>query len=306
MTRLIEQFAAWLQVEKGYSGHTVEGYSRDVFEFHRFCGEPVDATQIHSETVKDFIGSLYTVNSSTTIARKISALRTFFRYLLKEGILSSDPLQGVVNPKMARYIPSFLTVDQMFALLEEPGDNDTFRHRDVAILELLYSTGMRVSELASSNRSDYDLDSGMVRVMGKGNKERIVPFGRVAAEALTSYFPQRDALTIARIGRGHQPEKDAMFLNSRGTRLTTRSVERSVRMYGERAGITVAVTPHAIRHSFATHMLEMGADLRTVQELLGHVSLSTTQKYTHVNIDHLAEVYDKAHPAARKGGKVNS
>lgn len=300
MIGYIEEFTTWLLVEKGYSNHTVDGYSRDVLEFFRHCKEPADIEQVTGDMVKDFIGSLYTVNASTTIARKISALRTFFRYLINQGILKVDPLQGVANPKTAGYIPSFLTVDQVFALLDAPDKSDTYRHRDVAMMELLYSTGMRVSELTASNKEDYDLSKALVRVRGKGNKERYVPFGRVAREALNRYFPQRDALIVARIGRGHQPEEGAMFLNSRGTRLTSRSVERSIRMYGERAGISMTVTPHALRHSFATHLLEMGADLRSVQELLGHVSLSTTQKYTHVNIEHLTRVYDKAHPSAGK------
>jgi integrase/recombinase XerC len=213
--------------------------------------------------------------------------------------MSHDPLAGVAVPKLAKYIPVFLTVDEVFSLLEEPGKQDTFRLRDCAVMELIYSTGMRVSEVVSGNMDDIDFATGMVRVKGKGSKERIVPFGNPAAEALHKWFHQRDQLTVDRIRRGHEAEREAVFLNSRGARLTARSVERLVSAYGERAGIGVRVTPHALRHSFATHLLEMGLDLRTVQELLGHVSLSTTQKYTHLNMEHLTKVYDKAHPQAR-------
>jgi integrase/recombinase XerC len=185
-------------------------------------------------------------------------------------------------------------------LLETPGDDDRFATRDRAILELLYSTGMRVAELAGLDVSQLDFSGESVKVLGKGNKERIIPVGRAALEALQAYLPQRSSLMEARVARGHPLDGDALFLNSRGTRLTVRSIERLVSDYSVRAGIVTRVTPHALRHSFATHLLEMGADLRSVQELLGHASLSTTQKYTHLNMDYLSEVYDRAHPMARK------
>lgn len=295
-------FVDWLQVERGYSPHTVDGYSRDVTEFFRSIAEnlaPIDISRVH---VQSYLSSLYRANSSSSVARKMSALRTFFRYLAREGHLSHDPLSGVAGPKLARHIPVFLTVDEVFSLLEEPGEHDSFMLRDQAVMELIYSTGMRVSEVVSRNMDNMDFATGMVRVKGKGSRERIVPFGSVAAEALQRWFPYRDKLTVDRIRRGHEPEREAVFLNSRGTRLTARSVERLVAGYGERAGIGVRVTPHALRHSFATHLLEMGVDLRTVQELLGHVSLSTTQKYTHLNMDHLTKVYDKTHPQAGQRG----
>jgi integrase/recombinase XerC len=172
-------------------------------------------------------------------------------------------------------------------------------HRDRAILELLYSTGMRVSELVSRNLDDLDFTEEVLRVRGKGNKERVVPVGRPAIEGVRGWLPQRLQLAQERAARGRAVEQEAMFLNARGSRLTARSVERLVKAYGERAGIPQIVTPHALRHSFATHLLEMGADLRSVQELLGHASLSTTQRYTHLTLDHLANVYDKAHPLSR-------
>ncbi len=298
MPRLLEKFQSWLLVERGYSPLTVQSYCSDVSELYTFSEQKSGLDPLQTETLRAFIGSLHGKNSAASVARKLSALRTFFRYLLIENRIKKNPLQGIANPKLVRYIPSFLTVDEVFCLLDAPDGRDSFAHRDQAVMELLYATGMRVSELVFCNLGDLDFDTGMVKVTGKGRKERIVPFGTAAAEALHRYFPQRESLIVNRIERGHQPEKEALFLNSRGTRLTTRSVERLISMYGQRAGIQVTVTPHALRHSFATHLLEMGADLRTVQELLGHVSLSTTQKYTHVNMEHLTRVYDQAHPQA--------
>ena len=299
MIHYIDQFVSWLRIEKGYSPHTIDGYRRDVDEFFRFCAAPAHIEAMDSAAVQKFTASLYTVNSGATIARKLSALRTFFRYLVREKVLHADPLVGIANPKMDKHIPHFLTVDEVFALLEAPEPKDTFHLRDRAIMEMLYATGMRVSELVATDVADYERSAEVVRVKGKGRKERVVPYGRTAAEALEYYQAERQALIVARVSRGHKAEREAMFLNSRGTRLSVRSIERVIHMYGERAGIEVAVTPHGLRHSFATHLLEMGADLRMVQELLGHVSLSTTQKYTHVTIDHLSLVYDKAHPKAQ-------
>lgn len=296
----VEKFAAWLTVEKGFSNHTVSAYTSDIREFLSFDGQEAEVTAIDAERVRRFVSSLYLRCSSASVARKLSALRTFFHYLRREDVVTHDPLAGVVNPRLARQIPVFLTVDEVFCLLDEPDRRDRFAARDRAIMELIYSTGMRVSELVSRNMEDLDLETGMVRVRGKGGKERIVPFGSAAAAALEEWFPQRDTLIMDRVARGHEPEQEALFLNGRGTRLTSRSVERMIRAYGERAGLGVRVTPHALRHSFATHLLEMGADLRTVQELLGHVSLSTTQKYTHINMEHLNRVYDQAHPHARR------
>ncbi len=301
MTHFIDQFKTWILVEKGYSPHTAESYNRDLVEFFSFAGQSATLSGIDAAMVKDFVASLYQVNSSATIARKLSTLRTFFRYLIREEVISTDPLLGIVNPKVGKYIPGFLTVDEVFALLEAPDQSDTFYKRDRAVMEMLYSTGMRVSELVATDMDDYDRTSEVVRVRGKGNKERVIPFGKAAGEALAHYLPQRNALLQARAARGKTVERDAVFLNNRGTRLGVRSVERAVRMYGQRASIGQTVTPHGLRHSFATHLIEMGADIRTVQELLGHASLSTTQKYTHVNVDHLAKVYDKAHPKAGMG-----
>jgi tyrosine recombinase XerC len=300
VSQQIEKFSDWLTVEKGYSIHTVNGYLHDVKEFFSFLKESGQSEDISPEKIRLFVASLYSSNGSSTVGRKLSALRTFFRYLCREKIISSDPLVGVANPKIAQHIPVFLTVDEVFALLEEPGEKDRYSARDIAIMELMYSTGMRVSEIVSSEMNHLDFETGMVRVSGKGKKERIVPFGNAAADALNRYYPLRQKLLAACVARGKQPAKEALFLNGRGGRITSRSIERMVKQYGQRSGITATVTPHALRHSFATHLLEMGADLRTVQELLGHVSLSTTQKYTHLNMDHLTKVYDQSHPLCIK------
>lgn len=301
----IDKFSNWLTVEKAYSVHTVDGYLHDVREFFSFLRDKGTDGRVTPEHVRLYVSSLYTVNSSSTVGRKLSALRTYFRFLCREGVLSTDPLIGVANPKAVKHIPVFLTVDEVFSLLEEPGKQDRFARRDTAIMELIYSTGMRVSEIVSRDMNHLDFETGMVRVSGKGKKERIVPFGSAAAEALNRYFPQRLELMAACAARGKLPANEALFLNSRAGRITSRSVERMVNEYGLRAQITATVTPHALRHSFATHLLEMGADLRTVQELLGHVSLSTTQKYTHLNMDHLTKVYDQSHPLSAKRSTSN-
>ncbi|WP_275889039.1 tyrosine recombinase XerC [Desulfobulbus rhabdoformis] len=299
MSRLVQQFVSWLLVEKGYSPHTADGYQRDIVDFYQFAGETLVPADMTSQLVQSYVGSLYGRNAAASVARKLSALRTFFRFLKREGVLSVDPLAGVAGPKQGQHIPAFLTVDEVFALLEAPVVSDRYWRRDRALLEMLYATGMRVSELVGSNLEDLDLVAEMVRVRGKGNKERIVPFGRAAHEAIEQYLPERESLILARANRGKPLEREAVFLNGQGSRLSVRSVERSISNYAQRAGIVVTVTPHALRHSFATHLLEMGADLRTVQELLGHVSLSTTQRYTHLNISHLSRVYDQAHPQAK-------
>ena len=297
---LLPQFSRWLSVEKGYSLKTVESYGRDLAEFALFVEPGNDVRQIEPRVVRSFVYALNGKNKGSSVARKLSALRTFFRHLLREGVIIHDPVAAIATPKQEKHMPVFLTVDEVFTLLEMPGAGDAFAARDRAILEILYSTGVRVAELAALDLERLDAEEGMLRVVGKGNRERLVPVGSPALEALRQYLPQRTLLIRERIGRGDAPENRAVFLNHRGVRLTTRSIERLVKLYALRAGIAARVTPHALRHSFATHLLEMGADLRMVQELLGHVSLSTTQRYTHLNMDHLNEVYDRAHPKARR------
>lgn len=301
MEKSIDLFGEWLAVEKGYSPHTLSGYRRDLLEFSRLLGKDYRLADISPTQVRAFIVSLHGRNTAASVARKLSALRTFFRFAVRRGLIAVDPLAGLSGPKVGRHMPVFLTVDETFALLEAPGIGDTFMHRDRALLELLYSTGIRVSELVSRDLGDLDFPEEVLKVRGKGNKERLVPVGRPALEAVRAWLPQRLQLMQERAGRGKTVDNKPLFLNGQGSRLSTRSVERTVRAYGERAGLPQAVTPHALRHSFATHLLEMGADLRSVQELLGHASLSTTQRYTHLTIDHLAGIYDQAHPLSSDG-----
>lgn len=298
MKESIALFKRWLESEKGYSEHTVYGYSHDLNECFDHLPVNTFPSEISGSHVRKYIASLRGSNNPATVGRKLSALRTFFRFLRREEIINSDPLAGISGPKRDKSIPVFLTVDEVFLLLETPDHRDTLRNRDQAILETLYSTGIRVAELVSTDIDDLDFEAEMLRVRGKGNKERLVPVGRPAAEAIKKWLPDRSQLINARFEQKKEFETEALFINARGGRLTTRSVERFVRKYAERAGIPQIVTPHALRHSFATHLLEMGADLRSVQELLGHASLSTTQRYTHLTLDHLTEVYDKAHPLA--------
>ena len=293
----IAQFCRWLENEKGYSPHTLSGYRRDLQEFSSRLGDSITAGALSSTQVSRFIIGLHGRNGPSTVARKLSSLRSFFKFLQRRSIIATSPMDNISGPKVGKSIPNFLTVDQVFALLEAPAESDRFTHRDQAILELLYSTGIRVAELVAADLDDLDLKGEMLRVRGKGNKERLVPVGRPAVEAITAYQRgERTALLAERLAKGKTVDDQALFLNNRGGRLTTRSVERFVDKYGQRAGIQTPVTPHALRHSFATHLLEMGADLRSVQELLGHASLSTTQKYTHLTLDHLSRIYDSSHP----------
>ena len=296
MQESIERFKSWLENEKGYSEHTVSCYCRDLNEFRVRLGSRKKPGEIKSDDVRAFVSGLHRINNGATVSRKLSALRTFFRFLVREGNITATPLSGVSGPKSGRSIPVFLTVDEVFSLLDSPDSRDPYPRRDQAILELLYSTGVRVAELVSRNIEDLDFVTEMLRVTGKGNKQRLVPVGRPALEAINQWLPEREDIIDRRNQQGQDVEKRAVFLNDRGGRLTTRSVERLVVKYASRAGLRQAVTPHALRHSFATHLLEMGADLRSVQELLGHASLSTTQRYTHLTLDHLTEVYDRAHP----------
>ena len=298
MNESIVLFRRWLASEKGYSKHTVYGYSHDLSECVEHMPVNICPSEVSGSHVRKYIASLRNSNNPATVGRKLSALRTFFRFLRREKIINHDPLAGISGPKRDKSIPIFLTVDEVFLLLETPDQRDTLRNRDQAILETLYSTGIRVAELVSTDIDDLDFEAEMLRVRGKGNKERLVPVGRPAAEAINKWLPDRSQLIKVRYEQKKEFETEALFINARGGRLTTRSVERFVRKYAERAGIPQIVTPHALRHSFATHLLEMGADLRSVQELLGHASLSTTQRYTHLTLDHLTEVYDKAHPLA--------
>lgn len=296
----IDRFITWLADEKGYSHHTKVNYRRDLLEFADTAGRETAIDALDANVIRNYVYSLNVTNKSSSVARKLSSLRTFFKFLELENVVSCNPMGSISMPKQEQHIPVCLSVDEVFALLDTPGPGDASEARDRAILELLYSTGMRVSELVSCNKASLDLENEVVRVLGKGNKERMIPMGAPAIRTLRTYFEKRQEILRKCLQQGKKIDKEAVFLNTRGTRLTARSIERLIAAYGRKAGIDKPVTPHVLRHSFATHLLEMGADMRSVQELLGHVSLSTTQKYTHLDMVHLMRVYDKAHPKAKK------
>jgi len=287
----IELFINFLKGERDVSPHTLRAYGEDLEEFLRFVDKhPKD---IDNLDIRSFLASLYKKGlKKSSIARKLATIRSFLKYLNREGYIKKNPARLVSSPKVPKTLPRFLTVDETFSLMEAP-QGESFRAvRDKAILELLYSSGLRVSELTSLDISDLDIKESLLRVKGKGRKERIVPIGSKALEAIKNYLPERVSL---------KRRSQALFLNCRGGRLTPRSIRRILLKYSEMINLKGYLSPHTLRHTFATHLLHGGADLRSIQELLGHSSLSTTQKYTHVDITHLAEVYDKAHPMAKKG-----
>lgn len=300
------EFIAALASEKGYSAHTCRAYRNNLEEFRTYIQgtvgggkpvgkraetDPVSLDQVDALTIRGYLGYLHKRNKKSTIARKLSALRSFFTYLIKRGRLEESPAALILTPKQDQSIPVYLPVDDMFRLLDAIDTGTLPGLRNRALFETLYSAGIRVSELTGLDTEDVDLAGRTVRVTGKGSRERMVPIGKKAAEAVRSY---RERLEKDK-GIGVE-ENGALFRNHRGGRLTSRSVARILEKIARQIGIVIPVSPHALRHSFATHMLDSGADLRVVQELLGHKSLSTTQKYTHVSIDRLMESYDKAHP----------
>jgi len=298
---LIEDFGTYLTVTRGRSGHTVKAYLRDVgefFDFLREAGKTADPAQVTRHDVRAFLFSLHRHNRNISLARKLSSLRAFFRYLVREGRLEANPAMEVDAPRFGQKQARFLNIDEAFALVESPDPEGAVGLRDRAALELTYSSGLRISELVGLDLDDLDLDQGLIRVHGKGGKERIVPVGGKALEALKDYLAVRPGLA-GPAGR----EEPALFLGRRGRRLNDRVFRRQVNGYVNRLSLESGLSPHSIRHTFATHMLEAGADLRAIQELLGHASLSTTQKYTHLNLDRLREVYDRAHPRASLGEK---
>jgi integrase/recombinase XerC len=289
--RLIEDFEAYLAHQANASPHTIKGYGTDLRQFARFLAErggQLADVDVHG--VRAFLASLAGATRKTSVARKLAALKHFFRHCARRGARADDPAATLAAPKRERFLPPHLTVDEMFRVLDGIRDPGPTAARDRAILELLYSSGLRVSELAQLDWVDVDRRGGVVRVLGKGRKERIVPVGDTALHALEHY---RRVWPADRRHAG-----DAVFLNARGGRLTVRSIARSVAYWVGRAGTRTHASPHAFRHSFATHLLNGGADLRAIQELLGHASLSTTQRYTHVDFARLAEVYDKSFPRA--------
>jgi integrase/recombinase XerC len=292
----VRQFISYLSAEKNASPHTCRNYQRDLEQFESFlkdsgtCLTPsgeMEVGKVDRLVLRRYLSFLHKKNKKSSIARKVSTLRSFFKYLVREQLASANPAKGVSSPKLEKVLPTTLTVDEAFRLVESPAEkHDHPSLRDRAILELLYSSGIRVSELVGLNLKRLDFDLGLVRVMGKRKKERIAPVGSKAMESLRAYLKER----------GEMEEEEPLFVNSRGGRLTSRSVGRLVKKYTKRAGIFRNISPHTLRHTFATHLLDSGADIREIQEMLGHASLSTTQRYTHLTLGKLMEVYDKAHP----------
>ena len=309
LTQLVDDFIESLAVERSYSVNTCKAYQRDLLEFCAYLTEsmrsgsvgnriqkPLEANRVDELVVRGFLSVLHQKNKKSTVARKLSAVRSFFRYLVRQGIVTRNPAETVATPKRAQTIPMVLTVDDMFRVLDGINTGSVLGLRNAAIFETLYSTGIRVSELTGLNCVDLDISDGLIRVSGKGDRQRLVPIGRKALVKIRDY---RDALGRQPSRRGDSPAQESrgpLFCNRYGTRLSTRSIARILKHIVAACGLLLPVSPHDLRHSFATHLLDAGADLRVVQELLGHRSLSSTQKYTHVSVDRLMAAYDKAHP----------
>jgi integrase/recombinase XerC len=298
----IEAFAQYLADERRSSPRTVETYVRDLRSFRDWVREeglPADARELDIVALRGFLSNLFRSNQASTMKKKVSAVRSFFKFLLKRRIIAQNPAATLRTPKVPKGLPRFLTVDQAFRVMEAPPKEKErakpLKARDRALLETLYGTGVRVGELASMNIEDFDFSEASVRVLGKGGKERVVPVGQAALEALRAYLPERRAIQA----KSKKADANALWLARGGARLSIRQVQNIVRRHGALGAGRGDLHPHAMRHSCATHLLDAGADLRSIQELLGHSSLSTTQKYTHVSVDRLMEVYDRAHPLAR-------
>lgn len=307
----MERYLEHLRYEKNASPHTLRNYASDIRQFIVYLttsagGEARPApepSQIDNLTIREFMGELYRKkNRKSSIARKLASIRSFMKFLSVQGILAANPARNVASPKRENLLPDYLTLDVVETLIEAPDTSTDLGKRDRAILELLYAAGLRVSELVGLNVGDVSLSEGLVRCLGKGRKERIVPFGRKAADSLEAYLRIRDNLVRSRGSKSgaEKPGGTALFLNFRGGRLTARSVGNIVDRYVAGLAERLRVHPHTLRHTFATHMLGAGADLRAIQELLGHESLSTTQKYTHVSVEQLVHVYESCHPRAKK------
>lgn len=303
LTRAIEGFEKYLDAERRYSKATVRAYRGDLDRFadfweKEFAQEDAAATpisRVDTLAVRSHLASLHRAKlSQRSLTRHLSTLRAFFRWLCREGHLSRNPAKGLPAPRVPRSLPRAMTRADTDTLLEAP-EEGSFPERDRALFELLYAAGLRVSEAAGLDLEDVDFSSRLARVTGKGSKERIVPFGEDAQEALRAYLPARSA---RRRRYGSPGEGEPLFVNARGGRLTTRSMARLLKTRLRAAGLPTAISPHALRHTFATHLLSAGADLRAIQELLGHASLSTTQKYTHLDAARLRDVYRRAHPKA--------
>ena len=297
----VRAYVTFLETERNLSENTRKSYVKDLKQLQNFLVKkkggkeaPVLISEIDELDVRSFVVSLYRSHAPSSIARKVSSIKGFFAFLKQRKLLPASPTRGVSAPKIPKKLPNFLSVDEIFHLLDDgEGEESPLMLRDRAILELIYSSGLRVSEVVSLDVRQVDASVQLIRVVGKGGKERIVPVGGKAVAAIRAYLKRRDEL--ARKRKGKEPTQ-ALFLNRFGGRLTARSVERMVKTYALKRGMVRRINPHALRHSFATHLLGAGADLRSIQEMLGHASLSTTQKYTHISMDQLMRVYDKTHP----------
>src|SRR5688500_11136037 len=315
-TPLVRQFLDYLKLERHFSDYTVKSYGADLIQFGQFLageighpndppratpmtGDEIDARQLKCEplVIREFLAYLYGQNyTKSTTARKLATLRSFYKFLMRRGQISVNPLSTIRTPKQEKRLPKCLDLDQIQKLLDTPGDGDLLAARDRAMLEVLYSSGIRVSELVELDMSDLDLQEGVLRVRGKGRKDRLTPIGSQAIKALQRYFEHRAA--DSRMAGSAQQAGGRVFLNKHGQSLSTRSVRRKLDKYLVAAGLDPGISPHTLRHSFATHLLNNGADLRSVQELLGHQSLSTTQIYTHLSTGRMKDAYDGAHPRA--------
>ncbi len=303
MDELIERYVRYLQYERNASPHTIRNYRSDLEQFRAFLARgkpdaPVEVRSIDALRIRAFLAFLLEKEKKkTSIARKLSAVRAFFKFLRRERALAENPAAEVSTPKLSRALPRILTEEEMNTFLDQMGraahHGDPVLVRDRAVLELLYASGLRVSELVGLDLRHVNFGEGLVLVRGKGRKERIVPFGSKARQALSEYLAVRE-----KILSGSKTASPALFLNLRGRRLTTRSVDRLVKKSVRQFGPNVKMSPHSLRHAFASHLLAEGADLRAIQEMLGHESLATTQKYTQVSIKQLMDIYDKTHPKA--------
>ncbi|OUR65512.1 tyrosine recombinase XerC [Methylophaga sp. 42_25_T18] len=288
-------FLQYLAQEKRMSNHTVTNYRRDLTQLETFCGQQqlTSWSQIKTKHIRQFIAQLHRQGlAGRSIQRALSAVRSLYRFLIREGLTEANPAQAVQAPKTEKRLPSTLDVDQMQSLLDHTQQDTMIACRDRAMMELFYSSGLRLAELASLDLRDVDFGDSLVYVTGKGNKSRVIPVGKQAIEALHIWLQKRDELGFF--------EQSALFITQQGGRLGVRSIQKRLSHWGKKHGISEQVHPHRLRHAFASHMLEASGDLRAVQELLGHADISTTQIYTHVDFQHLAKVYDKAHPRARK------
>ena len=290
LERFVQKFITYLKIEKNASEHTLTNYKIDLRDFNNAVKEKALESLTHVD-VRLFLARMKEKNfSKRTVARKMACLRSFFRFLCREGYLKSSPAAGLQTPKLEKRLPLFLDADSVVKLIESPDVSDVYGLRDRAILETLYSSGVRVSELVGLNKDSIDFIGGVIKVYGKGKEERLSPIGDRALRVIRSYFEKINPVDIK--------DKKAVFLNKSGRRVSDRAVRRIVEKYIHKTSMNERVSPHTLRHSFATHLLDRGADLRSVQELLGHANLSTTQIYTHVTTERLKAIYDKVHPRA--------